>query len=258
MPGEDLRVTRALRESLADRGVGRAEGFRWRGGEISRLEGFSDAVFAFAVTLLVVSLEVPHTYRELTVAMRGFVPFGICFVALVAIWREHYVFFRRYGLQDSGTIWLNAALLFVVLFYVYPLKFLFTLVVSEVAGYPVGSLHGAAAEAAIAPSEMASLFVIYGCGIVAIYSLLALLYVHALGRRAALELTRLEIFDTRASIVSHLLAAGVGVVSIVIALTVPTRLVGLAGYAYFLFAPVMSTSGVIAGRRRRKLEASAP
>jgi len=39
--------------------------FRWRGGEITRLEGFTDAVFAFAVTLLVVSLEVLHTFDEL-------------------------------------------------------------------------------------------------------------------------------------------------------------------------------------------------
>jgi hypothetical protein len=31
--------------------------FRWRGGEITRLEGFTDAVFAFAVTLLVYSLN---------------------------------------------------------------------------------------------------------------------------------------------------------------------------------------------------------
>jgi hypothetical protein len=42
-----------------------ATSFRWRGGEISRIEGFSDAVFAFAVTLLVVSLEVPETFSEL-------------------------------------------------------------------------------------------------------------------------------------------------------------------------------------------------
>ena len=33
--------------------------FRWRSREISRLEGLSDAVFGFAITLLIVSLEVP-------------------------------------------------------------------------------------------------------------------------------------------------------------------------------------------------------
>ena len=46
-------------------------GFRWRGAEIARIEGLSDAVFAFAVTLLVVSLEVPKTFNELAALMRG-------------------------------------------------------------------------------------------------------------------------------------------------------------------------------------------
>jgi uncharacterized membrane protein len=83
-------MTRAIRTHLAARGVGSSAGFRWRGGEVTRLEGFSDAVFAFAVTLLVVSLEVPRTFTELAVAMRGFFAFAICFALLFAIWYEHY------------------------------------------------------------------------------------------------------------------------------------------------------------------------
>src|SRR5215470_2239870 len=108
--------------------------FRWRGGEITRLEGFTDAVFAFAVTLLVVSLEVPKTFQDLVIAMKGFVAFAICFTILVQVWYFHYKFSRRYGLQTIYTIVLNAALIFVVLFYVYPLKFLFTLAVGSLSG----------------------------------------------------------------------------------------------------------------------------
>ena len=91
-------------------------GFRWRGAEVTRLEGFSDAVFAFSVTLLVVSLEVPKTYAELIDAMRGFVSFGVCFALLANIWFNHVRFFRRYGLQTPWVVFLNCALLFFVLF----------------------------------------------------------------------------------------------------------------------------------------------
>src|SRR5690349_6443761 len=99
--------------------------------EITRLEAFSDAVFAFALTLLVVSLEVPHSYAELMHLVRGFLPFACCFALLIWIWYEHSAFFTKYGLHDRVTTTLNAVLLFVVLFYVYPLKYLFNLVFSN-------------------------------------------------------------------------------------------------------------------------------
>jgi uncharacterized membrane protein len=250
-------MTRALREALSARGVGGRDGFRWRGGEISRLEGFSDAVFAFAVTLLVVSLEVPRTFTELAAVMRGFLAFAVCFTLLIVIWREHYVYFRRYGLQDTTTVWLNAGLLFVTLFYVYPLKFLFALVLAPVTGTPtVVARPGGRSEPVIELQQVPTLFLIYGAGIIALYLFMGAMYVHAYRLRTALELTPIEAFDTRASIRACVLAAGIGALSIVTALTVPLNLVGLAGFVYFLFGPVLGVHGTITGRRRRALESA--
>lgn len=97
------------------------EAFRHRGHEVTRLEALSDAVFALAMTLLIVSVEVPSSFQALMDVVRGFPAFAICFAILIWFWHTHYTFCRRYGLQDTVTISLNSVLLFVVLFYVYPL-----------------------------------------------------------------------------------------------------------------------------------------
>jgi glycopeptide antibiotics resistance protein len=60
---------------------------------MARIDAFSDVIFGFAITLLVVSLEVPHTFAELHNALRGFIPFGICFLMLILLWYSHFKFF---------------------------------------------------------------------------------------------------------------------------------------------------------------------
>jgi uncharacterized membrane protein len=241
---------------MGAKGIGAGGAFRWRGHEVTRIEGFTDAVFAFAVTLLVVSLEVPRTFGELSQTMRGFLPFGVCFGILIWIWYEHYLFFRRYGLQDPWTVFLNATLIFVVLFYVYPLKFLFQLVLGPASGLstevrrPSGRL-----EAMIEIRDMPTLFVIYGAGVTAVFLVLALLYRHAGRRGHELGLNEIEIFDTRANVLRHLEMAAVGVLSMLLAWTLPLPAVGLAGYVYFLFGVLQGVHGSVYGARRRRLVA---
>src|SRR5205809_3240654 len=65
-------------------------GFRLRGREVTRLESFSDAVFGFALTLLVVSLDVPKSFHDLVTTIRGFPAFALCFLFLALIWNGHY------------------------------------------------------------------------------------------------------------------------------------------------------------------------
>src|SRR5436190_7870221 len=120
-----------LRRALMDKqGELDSEGFRLRGHEVSRLEGLTDGVFALALTLLILSAEVPKTFSEMQESIKGLPAFAICFAAIMWFWGEHYKISRRYGLVDKTSMVLTSLLLFVVLFYVYPLKFLFSLVIA--------------------------------------------------------------------------------------------------------------------------------
>jgi uncharacterized membrane protein len=166
-----------LRRRLAQRRIGGEEGFSWRGQEVLRMEGFADAVFGFALTLLVVSLEVPNTFDELLATMRGFFAFAISGLLLYAVWFDHYMFFRRYGLQDTLTMHLSSVLLFVVLFYVYPLKFLFTALMDQLLGFStqVGSSTGDVVET-IRTGQWPLLIVLFGVGFVVVQLVFFLLY----------------------------------------------------------------------------------
>jgi uncharacterized membrane protein len=199
----------------------------WPHHEVLRLEGFSDAVLAFALTLLVVSLEIPRSFDDLLATLRGAPAFAVCFALFWLIWREHHRFFRRFALEDATTVTLNAVLLFVVLLYVYPLKFLFALL--------LGVLDS---PTAIRPDQTKWLMAIYSSGYAAVFGIFALMYRHAYARRADLALTHRQAIQTSASLGAMLLHFGFGVVSVALALLLPDHLVGFAGLVYFLILPV--------------------
>ncbi len=208
-----------LREKLIERHSARARHeFRWRSREISRLEGLSDAVFGFAVTLLIVALEVPRTSGELLETMRGFSSFALTFAMLYLLWYRQFTFFRRYGLEDRTTAILNGVLLFVVLFFVFPLKFLLsTLIGRLLGGGKMVRLPNGTLERAIRPEHVTPMMTIYGLGIAAVFGIFALLHLHAYHRRHELKLTELERLDTLQDLQAYTVSTGIGLLTVVYA-----------------------------------------
>jgi hypothetical protein len=249
-----------IREQMMKREAVVQDGFRLRGlGEVSRIEALSDGVIAFAITLLVVSLEVPRTFDQLLVTMRGFIAFAITFAKLFHVWFVQYKFFRRYGLSDNFTIWMTAILLFVVLFYVYPLKFVWTLFTNQMLGLGAGfNAPDGTVVPAVTAAQVPMMMSIFGLGFAAVFAVFTLLYGHAYRRRRELELNEIETFDTLTQVQENALNVLVGLLSVGIAATAAggRRYALFSGFAYWLIAPAQFIHGYARGRRRKRLEQS--
>src|SRR5512140_125585 len=98
--------------------------------DVTRLESFSDAVFGVVATLLVVSLDVPSAFSQLLDRLAGFPGFAVGFLVLTLFWARHRTFFRRFGHYDTGVLFANAVLLFSLVFFVFPFKWITNLVLS--------------------------------------------------------------------------------------------------------------------------------
>jgi len=188
--------------------------------EVTRLEGFCDAVFGFSLTLLVVSLEPIRSSK----------------------------FFRRYGLQDAWTAFVNAVLLFVVVFYVYPLKFLTTSVLARFRWLPEEDL----------PQAFDGRFVmlLYSTGVVLIFGLFVLLYRHAWAKRTELGLSAADELTLKYGR-AHVLSAGLGVASILLVVVFKDDSeMWIPGVIYGLMGPLHAWNGFSAGRAHEALRAA--
>ncbi len=246
-----------IRESLGKQLIKPVAHFRYRGKEPGRLENLSDGVFALAITLLLISTTAPTTFNEIKQFVWELIPFTICIVLIVLIWWEHVAFFYRYGIRDAKIVFLNTTFLIILLFYVYPLKFLWRMLTL----YPLSLILDQPDLAEnLSPmfrsaSDTALLMIIYGVGFASVFLVLALMYRHALQKSEQLELNRLEEFDTRISIRTNLLMASIPTLSLLLAIILKdTRHVGfVSGFSYMLYMPVMFTHGYFSARKRKKL-----
>ena len=226
----------------------RSSNIIWRSHEPSRLETFSDAVFGFALTLIIVSIEVPQSFSDLLETMRGTLSFAACFAALFQVWNSQNIFFRRYGLRDDRTVALNAILMFVVLIYAYPLKFLSILLLQR---------HTYLLNGHILPmifdTQVPTLMMIYGAGFSIIYLLFALMHFNALQQKNELNMTPVEVFETQTLAYINMICFGIGITSITLAALLPLQYTGFSGFTYFFIPVAYSVWYSYRGKKGRKL-----
>ncbi|MFK7828493.1 MAG: TMEM175 family protein [Congregibacter sp.] len=207
-------------------------GFRLRGLEMTRIEVFVDAAFAFAVTLLVISFdEIPGSFEEMVVALKGVPAFIVSAAQLIWIWYEHNKWSRRYGLEDGMTTVLSGALLIVVLVYIYPLRVMIEGMFTWFSGgYLPATMSMSSFE------ELGFMFVFFGIGFTVLSLVFLLMYWHAVRCKEQLALNPVELFQSRMLFMLWLGFAVIGGVAIALALLVPTALMPWAGFAYVLLS----------------------
>jgi uncharacterized membrane protein len=114
----------------------------------SRLEAFSDGVFAIAITLLALELPRPEgddLWHELATQWEAYAAFGVSFLTIGIIWVNHHALVDRIVHADRGLLFLNLFLLMWVSLIPWP-----TALVAE-------HLSGDGAEAATAVYSAVSL-----------------------------------------------------------------------------------------------------
>jgi uncharacterized membrane protein len=99
---------------------------------LNRFEGFSDAVFAIALTLLIVEIKVPgspdgpHGYGSLAQAMAGqwreHLALVVSYGVIGAYWLQHHYSGRIYARSDHWFAALNLLFLLAIVFIPYPVR----------------------------------------------------------------------------------------------------------------------------------------
>jgi uncharacterized membrane protein len=224
----------ALPENLDS--LPRLKGFRLRGMEMTRLETFIDAAFAFAISMLVIApQQIPDNIQTLLAAFKN-VPTFVCSIAVLGIfWRGHWLWSRRYGLEDGPSILISWAMIVTILIFIYPLKAIFGSMWYLLSSGQVGqrlSLH-------TTESQARAIFAIYALGLIAISAEILLLNLRAWQLREPLRLNTRERLMTRGELTGWSVPVSVGLVSLFFSFTLPIEKIAWCGWVYFLMAIIL-------------------
>ncbi|GJM12289.1 MAG: hypothetical protein DHS20C12_06920 [Pseudohongiella sp.] len=167
----------------------REDGRILRGENMTRIETFVDAAFAFAFTMLVISIdEIPDTVPELLELSQDIPAFLISATIIGFIWVAHSLWSRTFGLQDRITLYLSLSLVMLVLTFVYPIKLMVQLSINYLSG---GILQQNLQIMELI--DVVNLMVYFGVGLMALSLIIITLYLNALRQREQLVLGEFEV-----------------------------------------------------------------
>lgn len=195
----------------------------------SRLDNFTDAAFAFAVSLLVIGgARAPDDFDALLLSLGDIPAFAFGFAVMALFWLGHVRWRRLRGDGDLLSIFLTLLLIFLTLVYVQPLRGMAAATGLWFTGH--GQTFG---------GSLTGLFAVYGTGFVAMSLTMTALFTEAL-RRA--DLTAAEEANIRGERVIWLILAATGALSILFSQT------PYGVWAAMLYATLPVTIGLFSWR----------
>jgi uncharacterized membrane protein len=203
--------------------------------QTTRLETFVDAAFAFALTMLVISVDViPDSMEQLIEALKRVPAFAASFAIVVNFWHGHYRWSRRFGVEDAGSVVLSLLLVFIVLVFLYPLRLMMSGAFSAMSG---GWLPSEIEVTSV--GDLRLLAVVYGVA----FALLSTTLVALNARVRHMPVEPMLSAEDRAvagvEVQAWGILAGLGVTSATLALVLPPSLLGLAVWIWMSLAFIM-------------------
>lgn len=207
---------------------------------MTRLDVFVDAAFAFAITMLVISIDsVPESYDELITALKGTPAFLASFAGIMSFWIGQKRWSKRFGDEDDPVcVILSLILVFLVMVFVYPLK----VVTSAMFAWMSGGWLPANFQLD-SPIQMLGIFQIYGIGFFALAGTIAALYWRSSQRVDGLGGSAYQRAYARMEAATWLAMALTGVASALWAALLPPNWAIWAGFVYLsLFISTFAVS----------------
>ena len=222
---------------------------RLHGLGMTRLETFVDAAFAFAVTLLVISVDdVPRSFEELMLALKGIPVFLAASAQVFVFWIAHRNWSRVYGLEDGAAMVLTWLLVASLLVMVFPLRIVWGFGAADVTGGWIPPPF--ALDAATWGDQLRLMFIIFGVSWAWLAGVVVAMFAYALNRGVVLDLNDAERANARRYIRIYGLLGGSGFLSIILASALPDRMVPLAGYQYLLLLLLPFIAKALSAKQR--------